>query len=215
MSDYDAIVVDFGGVMTTSLYGSMEEFAGEAGIEVADLARAALSVYAGGTDQLVVDFETGKLPEAEFEREFGARLSQITGVSIEPEGLVKRIFAALEVEEDMFSAIDAARRAGVRTGLLSNSWGTSLYPRRRLTEAFDVVVISGEVGLRKPDRAIFDLTAERLGVPFERTIFVDDHPGHLKAAVELGMTTVLHRSPVDTVAELESLLGVPLLGGTG
>lgn len=110
----------------------------------------------------------------------------------------------------MFTAVEAARAAGLKTGLCSNSWGESLYPRSRLTGAFDVVVISGEVGLRKPDPAIFRLTAERLGVVPSRCVFVDDHPGHLQVAAEEGMKTVLHTSPPDTITQLESLLGVRL-----
>ena len=72
---------------------------------------------------------------------------------------------------------------------------------------FDVVVISGEVGLRKPDPDIFTLTTEKLGLDADRCVFVDDHPGHLKAALDAGMTTVLHRTPAETIAELEDLLG--------
>jgi putative hydrolase of the HAD superfamily len=60
--------------------------------------------------------------------------------------------------------------------------------------------------MRKPDPAIFELSVARLGVAPEESIFVDDHPGHLKAAVAAGMTTVLHRSPAQTIAELEELL---------
>jgi putative hydrolase of the HAD superfamily len=73
-----------------------------------------------------------------------------------------------------------------------------------------VVVISGEVGMRKPDRDIFDLTLEKLGVEADACVFVDDHPGHLQTAQEVGMTTVLHRTPRETVAELEELLDLSL-----
>jgi FMN phosphatase YigB (HAD superfamily) len=72
-------------------------------------------------------------------------------------------------------------------------------------------VISGEVGLRKPDPDIFTLTTDKLGIAPGRCVFVDDHPGHLKAALEAGMTTVLHRSPAESIAELEELLQVPLV----
>ena len=64
--------------------------------------------------------------------------------------------------------------------------------------------------MRKPDPAIYRLTVDRLGVAADRCVFVDDHPGHLKAARTAGMTTVLHKTPLETVAELESLLAVPL-----
>lgn len=110
----------------------------------------------------------------------------------------------------MLDAVGAARRAGVKTGLLSNSWGLDHYPRKRLRHLFDAIVISGEVGLRKPDPAIFELTVNRLGVTPGSVVFVDDHPGHLKAALGAGMTTVLHRRPEETIRELERLFGIRL-----
>ena len=209
-SPFDALVVDFGGVLTTPLQAAMLRFAEDMGIELQHLARAALGGYMGGEDSLVFDFETGKISEDEFCTAFAGRLTEYSGIEVEPAGLVTRLFAGLQLEESMFAAVAAAREAGLKTGLLSNSWGTALYPHDRLAELFDVSVISGEVGLRKPDPAIFDLTTSRLGVPAARCVFVDDHPGHLTSAAEAGMTTVLHREPGRTIDELESLLGVPL-----
>ncbi len=84
----------------------------------------------------------------------------------------------------------------------------------RLDPIFDVMVISGEVGLRKPDPAIFELTTDRLGVAAGECVFVDDHPGHLQSAAQAGMTTVLHRDPARTIAELEGLLGLVLSGSS-
>lgn len=207
---YDALVVDFGGVLTTSLLDAMVSFAEETGIELQHLARAALGGYTGAADPLVFGFETGRIPEDVFSRELAGRLSRYSGTEIDPAGLVGRMFSRLHLEEQMLAAVAATRAAGFKTGLLSNSWGTSLYPRERLATLFDVTVISGEVGLRKPDPAIFELTTRRLGVPPARCVFVDDHPGHLKSAAEAGMTTVLHREPAATIAELESLLGIAL-----
>ena len=110
----------------------------------------------------------------------------------------------------MVEAVAAARRAGVRTGLLSNSWGEDRYDRSRFGDLFDTLVISGEVGIRKPDPAIYALACERLERAPERCVFVDDLPGNLKPARALGMATVLHRDAASTLAELEPLLGVSL-----
>jgi putative hydrolase of the HAD superfamily len=207
---FEALVVDFGGVLTTPLQDAMVRFATEIGIELQDFVRVALSAYSGGDDDLVVSFETGKMNEEEFARAFATRIKEETGREVDPDGLVERIFSGLRLEEDMLVAVAAARSNGLKTGLLSNSWGTSLYPRARIDTLFDAIVISGEVGLRKPDPAIFELVLQRLGVTADRCVFVDDHPGHLAAAVELGMTTVLHRSPGTTITELEGLLGFAL-----
>jgi epoxide hydrolase-like predicted phosphatase len=206
---YQALILDFGGVLTTPLQEAMAEFCAETGIELSDLVRAALGAYTGHEDSLVTDFETGNISEEEFARAFSARLKEISGRVVEPEGLVRRLFK-VRLEELMLDAVKTARRSGLKTGLLSNSWGTDLYPRRRLAELFDAVVISGEVGLRKPDPEIFRLTTDKLGVEPSGCVFVDDHPGHLQAALEVGMTTVLHRSPEQTVGDLQDLLGIDL-----
>lgn len=208
---YRALIVDFGGVLTTPMQEAMAAFAAEAGIEFQELARAALGAYTGGEDPLVEDFETGAISEEEFCVEFARRLSDVSGRHVGSEGLVRRMFK-VELDEGMLEVVRAIRRSGLKTGLLSNSWGSGGYPRRRLDELFDQVVISGEVGLRKPDPAIFRFVAERLDVAATGCVFVDDHAGHLKAALAEGMTTILHRTPAQTIAELESLLQLRLSG---
>lgn len=209
---YEALIVDFGGVLTTPLQDAMVQFAEEHGIDLQHLVRVALAAYTDEGDDLVVRFETGRLGEAEFALAFAQRLSQASGTEVDPERLVSRLFRSLRLEEGMVEAVRRARNAGIKTALLSNSWGLELYPRSILDEVCDVVVISGEVGLRKPDPAIFTMTTERLGLGPEACVFVDDHPGHLKAAQSVGMTTVLHKTPQETIEELESLLDLSLIG---
>jgi putative hydrolase of the HAD superfamily len=208
MSTYEALVVDFGGVMTTSLENAMASFAASNGIEMQHLVRAALSAYMGAEDDLVTGFETGHISEGDFSVAFAARLREYSGVDVEHSGLVAGLFEALDLEEDMFELVKRAKSAGYKTALLSNSWGMGLYPIDRIRALFDVVVISGEVGLRKPDPDIFKLTVDKLGVRAEACVFVDDHPGHLKAAQEAGMTTVLHKAPAQSISEVEALLSL-------
>jgi epoxide hydrolase-like predicted phosphatase len=149
--------------------------------------------------------ETGEIEPAEFERRFGPRL----GVA-ETEGLIERMFAAVGPDEDVVAAVKSARDAGVRTGLISNSWGTSIYDPDALEGMFDEVVISGDVGLHKPQPEIYELAAERLGVGPEECVFVDDLRENVRGAEEVGMTAVLHRDTAATVARLEELFGLTL-----
>ena len=100
-------------------------------------------------------------------------------------------------------------RSGLRTGLLSNSWGND-YPRDGWDEMFDVVVISGEVGMRKPEPEIFEHTLALLGLPAAACVFVDDLAPNVAAAVEVGMVGVQHTSYEATRLELEALFGRPL-----
>jgi putative hydrolase of the HAD superfamily len=214
-SDHDdrrviqGLIVDFGGVLTTPLQDAMVQFASDAGIDLQDLVRAALGVYTGSSDSLVTDFETGKISEDEFSRAFAERLTESTGTPISHAGLVKRLFGRLRLEDDMLEMVAAVRAAGYKTALLSNSWGLDLYPSKRLAPLFDAMVISGEVGLRKPDAAIFRMTVARLGLHPTQCLFVDDHPGHVEAAREVGMHALLHVRPAATIAELKRLLTVP------
>jgi epoxide hydrolase-like predicted phosphatase len=212
MAEIKALVVDYGGVLTTPLQEPMLAFATEIGLELQDFVRVALAPYAGGEDSLITDFETGRLSEEEFSTAFAARLSEFTGKEIDPANLVARLFGGVRLEETMLEAVGRVRKAGLQTALLSNSWGLDLYPKERFAQLFDVVLISGEVGLRKPDRAIFDLLLEQLRLSAEMCLFVDDYPGHLQAAAELGMNTLLHVTPERTISELEEALTLDLSG---
>ncbi|OLT46531.1 haloacid dehalogenase [Saccharomonospora sp. CUA-673] len=111
-----------------------------------------------------------------------------------------------DVDADrLFDLLDRARDRGLRTALLSNAVGGGEV-RRRLSWWFDALVFSGEVGVVKPQREIFLLTAERLGVPPEACVFVDDAPGNVRGAVAAGMVGVRHTSVPDTLDELTTLL---------
>jgi epoxide hydrolase-like predicted phosphatase len=205
-----ALIVDFGGVLTTPLQDAFAAFADAMNVELSDLVRVLLRAYTGEDDNLVTGFEMGRISEEDFSAELAARLSEVCGRPIESKDLVARLFSGMRIEQEMVTAVELARQAGIKTGLLSNSWGTGTYPREIIDPLFDVIVISGEVGMRKPDPEIFRVTAEKLGVHPDECVFVDDHPGHLKAALELGMKTVLHRSPKETLDELEAILDRPL-----
>jgi HAD superfamily hydrolase (TIGR01509 family) len=102
-----------------------------------------------------------------------------------------------------------ARHAGLRTALLSNSWGNE-YPRDGWDSMFEVVVISGEVGMRKPEPRIYWHTAELLGVEPATCVFVDDLRPNVNAAVAVGMVGVHHRSYRQTACELDVLFGMTL-----
>ena len=106
------------------------------------------------------------------------------------------------------------RAAGLRTALLSNSWGATEYPRADFPGLFDAVVISSECGMRKPEAEIFQHAADLVGLPPEQCIFIDDIEANIAAANACGMTGVHHVEAAQTAAELEDLLGVQL-GGAG
>lgn len=174
--------------------------------------RAALRKAYGEADaeSLVARFETGRLEQEHFERELAAVLSEGLERPVAPDDLITRMLAALHLDEEMIEAVRAARRGGIKTALLSNSWGVQYYPHDLLAELFDEIVISGQVGLRKPDAEIFTMAVERVGLPAGECVFVDDLRRNLEAAEAVGMRGVLHATATTTIPELERLLGVPL-----
>jgi putative hydrolase of the HAD superfamily len=200
MARRSGLIIDYGGVLTTDVFASFRAFCEAEGLEP-DAVRERFRSDPEARS-LLERLETGALAVAEFEPRLAALLE------VQSERLIARLFGSMEPDPAMLDGVRAARRAGVRTGLLSNSWGDALaYDETLLEELFDAWVISSEVGLRKPDPAIYELAAERLGLPPAQCVFVDDLPGNLKPARALGMATVLHRgNAAATLAEVRELL---------
>jgi len=197
-----ALLIDWGGVLTTNLFASFHAYCLQAQIEPERLmGRFRADPRAR---ELLVSLEKGEMQEPEFEQRFAALLE------VEPDGLIDGLFAGVEPDTEMVSAVRRARRAGVRTALVSNSWGVHRYPHDLFDELFDGVVISAEEGIRKPSRRMYELGAERAGARPAECVYVDDLPFNLKPAEELGMATIHHTSAETTIPALEQLLGVEL-----
>ena len=199
---YRGLLVDYGGVLTSNLFDSFRSFCELEGLEPEEIGRRFRKDPA--CRDLLIGLETGQLPEEQFEQQLGQNLG-VPGV-----GLIDRLFAGSGPEASMVEAVRRARGAGIRTGLISNSWGTRRYDRTHLAELFDSVVISGDVGIRKPAREIYELGAQQVALPPSVCVFVDDLPFNLEPAAELGMATVHHVDAAQTIGELERLLEVQL-----
>ncbi len=198
-----ALIVDYGGVLTTNVFESFRDFCVANELDP-ETVRVAFREDPDALAQLRA-LERGEVTEPEFEARFGPLL----GLS-DSTNLIDRLFAGIREDPAMFDALLAARKAGVKTGLISNSWGRGRYDRGRFDELFDGVVISGEVGLHKPEAAIYELGCERVGVKPAEAVFVDDLRENCVGAEEVGMAAVLHRGAETTLPELEQLLGVEL-----
>jgi epoxide hydrolase-like predicted phosphatase len=154
--------------------------------------------------------ERGECPAEEFENILAAQLSTTDGKPVVARGLLKRMFAASVPVPAMYDMIRTLRGAGFSTALLSNSWGADEYPRADFPGLFDTVVISGEVGMRKPEPEIFRHAAATLGLEPRECVFIDDVEKNIAAAIACGMTGVHHTEPAATAAALSELLGIPL-----
>jgi epoxide hydrolase-like predicted phosphatase len=209
------LVVDWGGVMTDDLGAAMRRWAESEGVDgdrFSTLMRDWLGPSGVAEVQLnpVHAIERGEIEVPDFERRLAAALTTTDGRPLQPEGLLARMFEWFETAPDMSGLVRRAHEAGIRTALLSNSWGTEDYPRDGWDDMFDVVVISGEVGMRKPEPEIFTHTVELLGLQPADCVFVDDLRHNVEAAVELGFVGVQHRAYEATAEELDVLFGITL-----
>jgi putative hydrolase of the HAD superfamily len=199
---YRGLLVDYGGVLTTNLFESFRAFCESEGLAPETVGRRFREDPT--CRRLLIGLETGALAEEEFEPQFAA----VLGVTAP--ALIDRLFAGSAPDMAMIDAVLASRRSGIRTGLISNSWGTRRYDRAKLAELFDGIVISGELGMRKPAPEMYTLGAERICVDPAACVYVDDLSFNLRPAAELGMATVHHVDTAQTIAELERLFGVDL-----
>ena len=198
------LLVDFGGVLTTNVFQSFREFSEREGLDPDHVKEK----FRSDPDALGLlrRLEKGEVDVDEFEPAFASAI----GVA-DHEGLVERLFRGIGPDDRMLDAVRTARAAGVRTGLISNSWGTGLeYDDALMEELFDAVVISGEVGLHKPQPEIFELGASKIDVAPGDCVFVDDLRENCEGAEAVGMVAVLHRGAGETIERLEELLGVEL-----
>jgi putative hydrolase of the HAD superfamily len=198
--DHSGLLVDFGGVLTSSVWDSFADFCRDKGLAEDSMRRLFRDDPAALAD--LRELETGRIEEHEFERRFAERLGLEDATD-----LIDSMFRGMKPSEPMVAAVRAARDSGIRTGLVSNSWSTSHYDRALLAELFDAVVISAEVGLHKPQPEIYLLASKRLGVEPEQCVFIDDLRENCAGAEAVGMSAILHRDAAASVARLEKLLG--------
>ncbi|MGW5377167.1 HAD family hydrolase [Nocardia sp. NPDC003999] len=199
-----AVLFDFGGVLTSSVFEAFREFGESIGCDP----RLPLRLFSDDVEAraLLVAHEEGRIGEREFEQGFAARL-RAHGVEVDGAGLVHRIQSGLRADSAMIELVTEVRNAGFRVGLLSNSLGDDCYAGFDLASMFDAVTISGEIGVRKPSRRAYDIACARLNVEPGATVMVDDLPQNIVAAEHAGLTGVLHRDAADTIERLWAALG--------
>jgi putative hydrolase of the HAD superfamily len=200
-----ALILDFGGVLTTDLWESIRGCARREGLPdntLLDLLRHDPVVH-----PLYLQLERGEVNQDDFEQHLAA------AAGLAPKQLLARMCADLRPDTQMLSAVAALRAQGVRIGVLSNSWGTgyfSPYEGYDLDDRADAIIYSDQVQLRKPEPAIFELMVDKLGVKAPDCVFVDDIAGNLPPAVALGMCVVHHVTTSATLRELTEIFGTEL-----
>ena len=200
-----AVLIDFGGVITTSVLRAFEEFGEFLGAPVGlilDVLR-----HDAAARKLLVEHECGCIEADVFDHGFAERLCA-HGVEVQPDRLSARMQAGLHRDDDTVRLIEDLRAGEVPLALVSNAFGRDCYAGFDLDALADVVVISSEVGIRKPSRRIYAIACERLGIDPHQAVMVDDLQQNLDGAARLGIAGVLHTDAADTRKQLGERFGI-------
>ena len=210
MSAIEAVVSDFGGVLTSPLMGAFAALQEEDDLDAGALGGALRRITERDGRHPLYELECGRLTEHDFLSKLGAQLRSDLGREVEMHSFAERYFGHLEPNHAMIGFLRELRARGYRLAMLTNNvreWEPLWRAMLPVDELFEVVVDSAFVGLRKPDVAIYRLTCERLGVAPEACLFVDDVEPNVAAAAAFGMAAVLFRSSEQAIAEMREALG--------
>jgi len=200
-----AVLIDFGGVVTTSVFAAFREFGATLGDPDLPLTLLARDEAAR---RLLSDHESGRIDASTFDEGFAGRL-RAHGAHVDAAGLSGRMQAGLRRDDETIALLGRLRAAGTPVALVSNAFGRDTYAGFDLQALADVVIISSEVGIRKPSRAIYRIACERLGIAPEQAVMVDDLQQNLDGAARLGIAGVLHTDGIDTAHQLATRFGFP------
>jgi epoxide hydrolase-like predicted phosphatase len=214
VSRIQAVVSDFGGVLTSPLFHAFAHVQEERGIPLEALGHAMLRASEERGENPLFPLERGEMTENEFLAILGGALTAVMGREVPLDGFAERYFAGLDPNEPMIEHLrELKERRGLRLALLTNNvreWE----PRWRamipeIDELFELIVDSAFVGMRKPEAGIYELTLERLGLPAQACVFLDDVDVNVAAARELGMAAVHFVDTDQAIRDLDAALGAP------
>jgi putative hydrolase of the HAD superfamily len=206
----EAVVSDFGGVLTVPLLEGFARYEERSGVpaEAIGTAIARATEAADGRNPLH-KIEVGAMTEGEFLAVLEREVAAVLGRDVSLHGFGETYMGGLHENAELFGFYRALHARGLRFAMLTNNvreWEPLWRAKLPIDEIFETVVDSAFVGMRKPDPAIFALVLERLRLPAEACVFVDDLPVNIEAAEGLGFAVVQHRDTADTIAALERLL---------
>jgi putative hydrolase of the HAD superfamily len=199
------LICDFGGVLTSPLIEAIGAYQSQSGITFEEIGEAMARIAETDGGHPLFELEKGRISEADFVHRLETELGK-------PLGGLSTYFAKLRRNEPMIDYVRQVRARGVRTALLTNNvreWSRGWRAKLpEIDELFEVVVDSSEVGMRKPEPEIYELTLKRFGgdVDAAECVFVDDTDVNCDTARNLGMRAVLFEDTEQAIAELERAL---------
>jgi epoxide hydrolase-like predicted phosphatase len=204
-----AVISDFGGVLTTPLIRAFVAYQEHSGISIGDLGQAMAQMTDETGAHPLYELERGHISE----RDFLGGIERALGGDRKLDGFTAKYFEHLDRNEPMIDCMRGLRDRGFRMALLTNNvreweplWRAKL---PEIDEIFEVVVDSAFVGMRKPEREIYELTLERLGAGLSPSecVFVDDADVNCHTADSLGMVAVHFVDADQAIREIEAAVG--------
>jgi putative hydrolase of the HAD superfamily len=206
----EAIVSDFGGVLTTPLVESFMAFQDRTGItgEALGMGMQAATEANGGSNPLF-EMERGEISEAVFLERLTAGLEPLLGHAPEMHSFKEIYFEALEPNPPMIELMRELKDSGYRMAMLTNNvreWEPWWRPMLPVDEIFETVVDSGFVGCRKPESKIYEIVLDRISLPAESCLFVDDVKVNCEGAEKAGMSAVHFQDTDQAIAGVRAAL---------
>jgi len=205
----DAVVSDFGGVLTKPLLEAFSRAHDETDVPLAAYGQALWTAAEKDGVNPLFEMERGRMSERDFNARLERELEEILGRAVSLDGITHRVNEQLEPNEEMFAYFSDLSRRGVRLALCTNNvreWEPLWRAKLPIDDIFETIVDSAFVGTRKPDPEIYGIVLERLGLPAERCAFVDDLSINVSAAVELGFRGIVFKDTAQAIAELDALV---------
>jgi putative hydrolase of the HAD superfamily len=210
MAEIEAVISDFGGVLTTPLLQSFMAFQDQTGISTEALGKAMAAISEEEGDNPLFQMERGEITEARFLERLGDGLEGVMGKRPELHRFREIYFEALEPNGPMIDLMRELKEAGYRMAMLTNNvreWEPLWRSMLPVDEIFETVVDSGFVGARKPEGRIYRIALERLSLPAEACLFVDDVQVNCEGAERAGMSAVHFEDNEQAIAEVRAALG--------
>jgi putative hydrolase of the HAD superfamily len=204
-----AVVCDWGGVLTSPLADSFRAFSRHTGIPVAALGRALAAMHAREGIHPLHELECGRVSEHDFLARVAAVLAEQLQREIAMHDFAEHYFAGLTRNAPMIELMAALRGEGYRMACLTNNvreWQPRWSAIAPIDEIFELVVDSAFVGMRKPDREIYELTVQGLGVSAAECLFVDDIEVNCAGARAAGLHAIRYVDADQATAEIRAAL---------
>jgi putative hydrolase of the HAD superfamily len=205
-----AVISDFGGVVTLPLFDAFKRAHEEIGIPLEALGKAMQLAASRAEEPPLWTLERGQMSEPDFIATITAGLSEVLGRPVTLDGYGARLMQSLEPNEALIARYRALRERGIRLAILTNNvreWHDAWRAKIPVVdELFELIVDSAFEGTRKPERRIYEITLDRLGLSAPDCVFIDDVELNVTAATELGLHGIHFRTTEQVLEELDDVL---------